>query len=166
MELISRQFKVSGPIWPLLLLRLLGAWIFIKAGWGKIQRGADFVPAMEGFINRNLEAGNTYDFYRPFLEGVVLKVPALFAYAVAWGELFLGIALLLGLFTRLASYLGAFMVASFLFTKGTSVALLSHNNHDTAWLLILLVLGFCAAGRAFGLDRILLERKGESRWLW
>lgn len=166
MELISRQFKITGPVWPLLALRLFGAWIFIKAGWGKVTRGSDFVAPMEGFINHHLDAGNTYGFFRPFLEGVVLKMPAVFAYAVAWGELLLGLALLLGLFTRLASFLGAFMVASFLFTKGTSVPLLTHSNYDTFWTLTLLVLGFCAAGRAFGLDRILLARKGESRWLW
>lgn len=166
MELISRQFRASAPLWPLVMLRLLGGWVFLKAGWGKVQRGADFIPGMEGFITRNLEAGNPYGFFRPILESVVMKAPALFAYMVAWGELFLGIALLLGVLTRLSSYLGAFMVAAFLFTKGHSLTLLSHNNYDTIWMLILLTLGLCAAGRTFGLDRYLLARKGESRWLW
>lgn len=152
--------------WPLAVLRIMAGWMFLKAGFGKVQRGGDFVPGMEGFINRHLEAGNPYPFMRPILEGVVLKVPTMFAYMVAWGELLLGIALILGVMTRLSSALGALMVAAFLFTKGSSVTLFSASNYDTIWVAVFLVFAICGAGRTLGVDRMLIGRYGPNRWLW
>lgn len=166
MNAIKDQFRGMVVGWPLAVLRIVAGYMFLQAGLRKVKMGADWVPGMQGFVNRHLEAGNVYGFFRPFMEGVVMKAPALFAYMVAWGELFLGIALILGVLTRLSSYLGAFMIASFLFTKGSSLTLLSAGNYDTLWVLVFLVFAICGAGRVLGVDRVLMARFGPKPWLW
>ena len=75
---------------------------------------------------------------------------------VSAGELHLGIGLVLGLATRYAAFLGAFMVANFWFAKGGGF--LDGMNHDVVWLMILIALGFIPAGRIAGLDDGLADR--------
>ena len=63
---------------------------------------------------------------------------------------------MLGFATRYAAFIGAFMVASFWFTKGAGF--LAGTNHDVAWIFILLMLGLIPAGRIAGLDDGLSDR--------
>ena len=86
--------------WPIVLLRIYTGLFFAWNGFGKISRGS-FADGMEGFLNGQLQ--NSFDFYRPFIETVVLPNKTLFAALVAWGELAVGLALVVGLATRYAS---------------------------------------------------------------
>ena len=103
---------------------------------------------MEGFLNGQLP--NSFAFYRPFIETVVLPNKTLFAALVAWGELAVGLALVVGLATRYASAFGAILVLNFWFAKGLPV--LAGTNHDFVWFVIFVVLGMVPAGRIAGLD--------------
>ena len=114
----------------------------------------DFADGLAGFVNGNLE--NSFGFFRPFLESVVLPNNALFAILVAWGELLVGLAMVLGVATRYAGFAGAFMLANFWFAKGQSI--FNGQNHDAIWVAIFLVLALVPAGKDFGLDRILAKR--------
>jgi thiosulfate dehydrogenase [quinone] large subunit len=80
----------------------------------------------------------------------------LFAVLVAWGELAIGLALILGLATRYAAFVGAFMVLNFWFAKGLGV--FAGANHDVVWCVILIVLGLIPAGKIAGLDDGLSDR--------
>ena len=134
-------------LWPIVLLRLYTGVFFAWHGIGKISRG-NFSDSLGGFLNRSLESA--FGFYRPFIEAVVLPNKALFASLVAYGELLLGVALILGLATRYAAFAGVFLMANFWFAKGGGV--LAGSNHDVVWMVILLVLGLVPAGRIAGLD--------------
>src|SRR5215467_4148094 len=57
------------------------------------------------WINRFLEDG-TYPFMVPVLRGFVLPHATLIAFAVAYGELAIGVALLTGIWVRIASIFG------------------------------------------------------------
>ena len=80
----------------------------------------------------------------------MLPNKAMFAAMVAWGELAVGLALIVGLATRYAAAFGAIMVLNFWFAKGAG--LLAGTNHDVVWLIIFIVLGTVPAGRIAGLD--------------
>lgn len=133
--------------WPIVLLRIYTGLFFAWNGFGKISRGS-FADGMEGFLNGQLQ--NSFDFYRPFIETVVLPNKTLFAALVAWGELAVGLALVVGLATRYASAFGAILVLNFWFAKGLPV--LAGTNHDFVWFVIFVVLGMVPAGRIAGLD--------------
>lgn len=67
-----------------------------------------FAQYIERYINQNQAVG----FYKVFLAQVVLPRAELFAFVVAWGELLLGVALVLGLWVRLAAVGGALHMLS------------------------------------------------------
>ncbi len=139
--------------WPIVLLRVYTGIFFLYFGAKKVMHD-DFAAGMTRFLEGRLET--SFAFYRPFIEAVALPNAELFAFLVTWGEVTIGIALILGLATRYAAGVGAFMVANFWFAKGQ--AALDAQNHDIIWLIILVVLAGLHAGRVLGLDRYLSTR--------
>ncbi len=140
-----RSSKINT--WPIVVLRVYTGIFFLYFGVRKIMGGFGG-EATAGFLAGRSE--DTFAFYRPIVEHVVTPMSGVFAFLVAWGELFLGVALILGLMTRYAAFAGAFMVANFWFAKGQGI--LDAQNHDIIWLIILIVLGGLHAGRTMGLD--------------
>ena len=151
-RIVSRTSVVLRQ-WPIVLLRVYTGVFFVYHGIGKL-RGDDFTSGLENFVTSHLES--SFSFYRPFLESVILPNNALFAVLVAWGELAIGLALILGLATRYAAFFGAFMVLNFWFARGLGV--FAGANHDFVWFVILIVLGFIPAGKIAGLDDGLSDR--------
>lgn len=150
---INRQPLKPAHLWPVALLRVYTGAFFLYYGFGKVRRD-NFADGLSGFVNSNLDSA--FGFFRPFLEGVVLPNAGVFAFLVAWGELLVGIALIIGLATRYAAIGGALMVAAFWFTKGQGF--LDAQNHDSIWFVIFVVLAAVHAGRSFGLDARLAGR--------
>ena len=149
------EFRSSKTMreWPIVLLRVYTGIFFLKFGWGKFMN-PNFSDGIGGFLGSVSE--NTFGFYLPILEAVVLPNKGLFAFLVGYGEVALGVALILGLATRYAAFAGAFMVMNFWFAKGQGI--LDSQNHDMIWLVILIVLGGLHAGRTLSLDQKLVGR--------
>lgn len=151
-RIVNRTSKALKQ-WPIVLLRVYTGVFFAYQGFGKVRHG-DFASAVSGFLSHSLETG--FSFYRPFVESVVLPSKEIFAALVAWGELAIGLGLILGLATRYAAFIGAFMVLNYWFAKGTGF--FEGANHDVVWFFILIVLGFIPAGKIAGLDDGLSDR--------
>ncbi len=147
LDRIDSKSHIAVKLWPIFALRVYTGIFFAWHGFGKISRG-NFQQGLEGFLNSRLES--SFGFYRPFIESVVLPNKALFATLVAWGELAVGIAMIVGLATRYAAVAGALLVANFWFAKGEGI--LAGTNHDVVWLVIFIVLGLIPAGKFAGLD--------------
>ncbi len=153
------QGQVVG--WPLAIFRIYIGVYFLLSGWGKIMRGDEWPPIMLRIFEGN--ADKTFAFYQSFLDAVVIPNAGLFAYLVAYGEFALGLALIAGFATRLASILGIFMVLNFCFMKG----LMPWRNLDHDWVLvwIFLIFAITTVGRVLGVDRVMHQRK-PMKWLW
>lgn len=149
-----RSAKLST--WPIVLLRVYTGVFFLYFGARKIMSGFGG-DSVAGFLGSR---ENTFGFYQPIAEFFASTMPGATGVLVAWGELFLGVALIIGLATRYAAFAGAFMVANFWFAKGQGI--LDAQNHDIIWLVILIVLGGLHAGRTMGLDAKL---SGKYRFL-
>lgn len=150
---IDVRTSVALKQWPIVLLRVYTGVFFAYHGIGKLRRD-DFASGIERFVTQHLE--DCFSFYRPFLESVVLPSKEFFALLISWGELAIGVALVLGLATRYAAFSGAFMVLNFWFAKGLGV--FEGANHDVVWFVILIALGFFPAGKIAGLDDGLADR--------
>jgi len=133
--------------WPIVLLRIYTGVFFVYHGFGKIRRD-NFSDGVVGFLNSQAE--NSFGFYRPFVESVVLPNKELFAFLVGWGEFAIGISMVLGLATRYGAIAGAIMLANFWFAKGQGV--LAGQNHDVVWMVVFIVLAGLHAGRTMSLD--------------
>ncbi len=142
--------------WPIALLRIYCGLFFLIHGWGKVTREGGlggFAEGMAGFLGTR---ETMFDFYRGFVEAVVIPNQGFFAFLVAYGELFLGLAMILGLATRYAALAGVFMVLNFWFAKG--LGFWAGQNHDVVWAFILLALALVPAGHVYGLDAKLSHR--------
>ena len=95
--------------WPIVLLRVYTGIFFLYFGGKKVMDGFGGSNT-EGFLGAVSEG--TFGFYKPIVEHVIVPASGVFSFLVAWGEVFLGIALIIGLATRYAAFAGAFMVAN------------------------------------------------------
>lgn len=159
----------SGPIpasgqRTIALARILTGIIFLFFGEYKIAGPSfaygSFAVWVRGWLSQNEPVG----FYRVFLEKFVLVHPVLCARIVGWGELAIGIALVLGLFVRIASVGGAIHMVSLAlatwYAPGHGVATWRYfgANLDHIPLLFLFVIFFAVrAGETWGLDALRRE---------
>jgi thiosulfate dehydrogenase (quinone) large subunit len=151
--------KLLALVW--LAARLWLGWMWIQSGSHKVlapgwtQGGA----ALQDYWARALgttPAGKpviTVDWYRGFIQTLYdHEAWSWFAPLIAWGELLVGVALVLGLFTGLAAVGSCLMNWSYAMAGSTSTNMLMFS------VAIPLVLAWKTAGW-FGLDRLVL------RWL-
>jgi thiosulfate dehydrogenase (quinone) large subunit len=109
--------------WFWLIIRLYVGYEWLIAGYEKIINpvwvGAKAGTALTGFIQGALKltAGahpSVQSWYGSFLQNAVLPNAALWSYFVSFGELLVGIALILGIFTGIAAFFGGFMNVNYL----------------------------------------------------
>lgn len=149
----------AGWIW--LIVRLYVGYAWITAGWKKVNSdawtGDNAGAAIQGFIKGALakaESGkDVAGWYAGFLENAVLPNAKLFGFIVAYGELLVGLGLILGLLTGIAAFFGGVMNVSFLFAGTLS------TNPILFILATWLVLAWKNAGW-YGLDRWALPLLG------
>ena len=148
--------------WIWLIARLYVGWIWLEAGLEKVQNpawtGSTAGVAMKGFIMGAIAKASgehpaVQDWYAGFLNSVVIPNISVFSYLVAYGELLVGIALILGIFTGIAAFFGGFMNMNFLLAGTVSV------NPILFLFELFLILAWRVAGW-WGLDRYLLPFLG------
>lgn len=142
------------PSWGLVFIRIVVGFLLLLAGFENLRAGNS-----ELIVVRASEAyAASPELVRSFGENVVLKHPWIFGHAVVIGELVCGLCLFLGMLTRPAGLMGAFLFANGYFTVPAEQRSLC------------VVLGVCCfacavsrAGRRSGADVFLDERL--PRWL-
>ena len=146
--------------WLWLPLRLWLGWSWLTAGWGKFQNPAwiDNGTALKGFWERAVAVDPrpviSYDWYRDFIQ-LMLNAEAYtwFAKVITFGQLAIGIALILGAFVGVAAFFGGFLNWNFVMA-GTA---------STNALLFAIATGLVLAWKTagwIGLDRWLLRALG------
>lgn len=152
--------KKMAVVW--LIVRLYVGYQWVMAGYEKIISplwvGAHAGTALKGFLLGALAktAGHHPDvasWYGAFLHNAVIPNVGWFAYIVAFGELAVGVALILGIFTGIAAFFGAFMNMNYLFAGTVSI------NPILFLGQLFLVLAWRVAGW-WGIDRFLLPQLG------
>jgi uncharacterized membrane protein YphA (DoxX/SURF4 family) len=140
------------------VVRIATAVFFLFFGQYKITgpgfAHGGFQEYLHGYI-----AGSAVGFYRPVLMHVALPNAVFFGYMVGALEIFIGLSLLVGLWVRPASALGAFYMLNLTLATwwdpGHGVPFWRYfgNELDHLPLLFLFLIFFAAdAGRQWGLD--------------
>ena len=154
----------SSLLW--LALRIYLGYEWITAGWDKVNSpawvGDQSGAALTGFIQGALHKTaafcqpapaachpDVYNWYASFLQNVVLPNASLWSHMVAWSEVLVGAALILGLLVGVSSFIGAFMNLNFMLAGTVSI------NPMMFTIGIFLVLAWRVAGY-WGLDRYAL----------
>lgn len=148
--------------WLWTIVRVYVGWSWLTAGWGKVQNPAwvQTGVAVKGFwtaataVPEGGQAAITYDWYRNFLTLLLEGDHYVWmAKLIAWGELLIGVGLVLGALTGFAALFGALMNFNFMLAGTAS------TNPVLFLLSILLILAWKVAGW-YGVDRWLLPRLG------
>ncbi|MEU2259558.1 DoxX family membrane protein [Streptomyces sp. NPDC019645] len=156
----STNWKERAARYSLLPLRLFLGVTFIYAGLDKLFDSAFLSASGTGSIGalmENVRNGSAV----PALVDVALKRPEGFGYAMAFGELAVGIGTLLGLLARLAALGGALISLSLWLTVSWQTEPYYYGN-DLAYLMAWLPLVLAGAS-VFSLDAAIAERRRRSR---
>ena len=86
---------------------------------------------------------------------MVVPHVAIFAKLVVIGEIYIGVALVIGLTTRLATCIALFLLLNFMCAKG---AVPWGPGIDQSDIVLALIILFSDAGRIFGIDKLLAVR--------
>jgi thiosulfate dehydrogenase [quinone] large subunit len=150
----------AGLFW--LPIRLFVGFEWLEAGWHKVSGPGwlDGGSALAGFWTKAAtvpdggKAPITYEWYRDFINFLLTgHHETWFAPLIAFGELAVGIGLIVGVLTGVAAFFGAFMNMSFLLAGSAS------TNPIMFTLAVGLMLAWKVAGY-YGVDRYLLPRLG------
>jgi thiosulfate dehydrogenase [quinone] large subunit len=105
-----------APFW--FVVRVYLGYLWLMEGIGKVTEGGWIGQgaggAVKGFAQGAMaqttgEHPQVTQWYASFLENVVIPNATLFSYLVTFGEILVGLALILGMFTGIAAFFGAFM---------------------------------------------------------
>ncbi len=107
----ANTFAIAG-------LRIAIGIFFVILGQYKVfgtefTRGGGFEDSIKGFLK-----SGAYPFMVPVLKGFVLPYAKLLAFLAAYGELAIGLSLVLGIYVRLASFFGFLYMSGLLFSAG------------------------------------------------
>lgn len=150
----------SAVLW--LVVRVYVGLSWFTAGLDKVQSsewvGSGAGPALKGFVlgaigKSSGQHASVQGWYADFLNGFVVPNAATFSYVVAFGELLVGIALIIGAFTGVAAFFGAFMNMNYMLAGTTS------TNPILGFLELFLILAWRVAGY-YGADRWVLPAIG------
>lgn len=151
----------SAAIW--LPIRLFIGLDFLSAGWHKLQdpNWVDNGNALLGYwknaVAVNAQTGKgpiNYDWWRSFLQGMIdANAQTWFGKVITFGEILIGLGLIVGALVGIAAFFGVVMNMSFLLSGSISV------NPVFLTLGIFLIMAWKVAGW-FGLDRWLLPALG------
>ncbi|MFD9969333.1 DoxX family membrane protein [Streptomyces sp. NPDC059017] len=157
---VSTNWKERAARYSLLPLRLFLGVTFIYAGLDKLFDSAFLSATGTGSIGELMSTVRNSSAV-PALVDVALKSPEGFGYAMAFGELAVGVGTLLGLLARLAALGGALISLSLWLTVSWQTEPYYYGN-DLAYLVAWLPLVLAGAS-VFSLDAAIAERRRRSR---
>ena len=145
--------------WVWAIVRVYVGYAWLTAGWHKVTNPAwtSTGESLRGYWEKAVaipaapaKAAISYDWYRAFLQALLdMDAHTWFAKLIAYGELLVGIGLILGAFVGIAAFFGAVMNFNFMLAGSAS------TNPVLFLGAILLMLAWKNAGH-WGADRWLL----------
>lgn len=151
-------YNTTSFSWLWLILRVYVGWEWVDAGWNKLFNpawtGAKAGVAVQGFLTKALEKASgphpdVQDWYAAFVQNIALPNSVVFSYLVTYGEIAVGIGLILGALTGVAAFFGALMNMNYLLAGTVSI------NPVLLIGQIFIMLAWKVAGW-YGLDRFIL----------
>jgi thiosulfate dehydrogenase (quinone) large subunit len=156
-------FADTRMAWVWLIVRLYVGYEWLSAGWEKMTGGGWVFSGHDGAALKGFAMGAlaqttgahpaVQGWYAAFLQNVVLPNAAAFSYMVTFGEVLIGLGLIVGCLTGIAAFFGVFLNLNFLLAGAVSI------NPVIGTLALFLILAWRIAG-FYGIDSYLLPLLG------
>ncbi len=160
MSAITKALKTNdSAIW-LALVRIFLGYVWLSAAIEKIE-GGTFVAGM-GKTLAAFASKNPYGGEQAFLNNVALPNATLFGTLSMYGELLVGLALLLGIFSEFGALVGLFMSLNFYFAAGWTSASTETVNLVMAGVQVILPLS--GAGKVLSVEQAVYDRLPKLPW--
>jgi uncharacterized membrane protein YphA (DoxX/SURF4 family) len=151
---VSEQL-VSKQQWLFVLARVYFGVSFFFSDHGNARP-----TELTGFLK--FAAKNGYSWYQYFLNSFVVPNAATLGTLVVVAEIYVGIALVIGFTTRLASCVALFLLFNYMCAKG---AVPWGPGIDQSDIILAVIILLSDAGRIFGIDKLLANRFPKL-WIW
>ena len=170
---VEFNYSETWLAYSMLGLRVVMAWVFLQAGLEKLLEGGIGQPlawTSVGFLQNAIAPANPL----VGLFGWFAQYAAVVDPLVIFGQILIGLALLLGVVVRFAAAMGALMMAMFWtaawqggLMAGFPVAHGYFVDSSFVYMLLLFGLGAWGAGRIAGIDRRLEQTRlvRQTPWL-
>ncbi|BFH12485.1 DoxX family membrane protein [Paenibacillus melissococcoides] len=106
------MMKVTQQIggWALSVIRILFGWIWLKSGYDKLSGGF----GVESLIPVIAENRDSPEWYKTFFSHVVSPFSGVFDVVIPWGEILIGLGLIIGLLIVPALVMSVFVNANYI----------------------------------------------------
>lgn len=141
----------TAPVMPLWLLALVR--VFLGCTFLFSDHGNASSDELLGFLNEAAKSG--FPWYRTVVSALIIPHAHTFGTLVVVGEVTVGVLLIIGLASRVASIVAIILLVNYESAKGS---LPWHPGIDQSDIVLALIVFVCAAGRAYGLDGIVHRR--------
>lgn len=161
---MKRHYGWLSPEIAWALLRVFLGFSFVRSGFEKLGgfNGQALTGTLTSWINGGGKVPPNPNFwYVGFLKGTVITHADLFAKLVVYGEILVGIALMLGLLTSIAAILGAFMNANYYLAAAHTSA--STQSVNALFIVVQLLFALACVGQYYGIDQYLFSCFGCRR---
>jgi len=145
---VDKNSAVSLRLWLFVLARVYLGISFLFSDHGNAQPNE-----LAGFLKFALKNG--YGWYQNLLKSVVIPHSSTFGTLVVTAEIYVGIGLLLGFTTRLASCVALFLLLNYISAKG---ALPWGPGIDQSDIVLAIIILLSDAGHIFGVDKLIADR--------
>lgn len=149
--------KVYG-VW-LAIVRILTGLIWLAHGIPKFTHGDAFMPPggmMASYVARGVQTATPA--YQSFLANTVQPNIMLFAELVRLGEVLVGVALVLGVLTRIGGLFGIVLPLNYLAARGHMLSSATLQSPDFALLVLSFIALVLPTGRVMGVDAVFARR--------
>ncbi|MEK5231178.1 DoxX family protein [Lysinibacillus sp. FSL K6-0232] len=149
-KLLRENTIVAGV---LTVIRIYLGWHWLTAGWGKVVNDFDATGFLINAVENPVTSGSSgelmYPLYVKFIEAFAVPNAQLINILIPWGEVLVGLGLILGCLTTYAAFFG--MVMNFAFLLAGTI---SSNPWDILLAIFIAAAGYNAG--KFGLDRFVI----------
>ena len=157
---ILDQFKERTSLIYLAIPRFVIGYYYLRVGPGKLSdKFLSGQPLSERFTEI---AADPFSWHHSFITDFVVPHAEFFAHLVAFGEVAIGVSLILGCLVRLSSSFGAFHSLNILLAIGIPAGGASFGV-NLMFFVMQLMFVFSSPGRVLGLDGLLKKRFPKSR---
>ena len=155
-EWLAESFRQTTCGGYLAIVRILVGYHFLRVAWPKLMGRywqGESLPRQMAEI-----AGDPISWHREFILDVVLPNPVFFSYLVCFGEVAIGISLVLGCLVRLSAPFAAFHNLNIYLAVAIPGGQSAQIGVNRLFIFLHLIFAIASAGRSLGIDGWLKQK--------